>query len=49
MQVECLECEGHGEHHIRRCVDYSNECCGGCIDTEICETCKGTGYVDEEE
>lgn len=49
MQIECYDCEGHGDFEIRRCINYSNECCGGCIDIEICDTCNGTGYVDEEE
>jgi hypothetical protein len=36
------------------CHDYSNECCGGCYITMMCDDCQGTGNVysendDEEE
>lgn len=48
MQIMCTECSGYGNHATLDCKDYSNECCGGCYKTTECETCKGTGYVEEE-
>lgn len=33
----CPHCEGSKVIEVRRCVDPSNECCGGCVDYEDCE------------
>lgn len=51
--MKCSNCDGVGTVEIMNCHDYSNECCGGCYITMICDDCQGTGDVysedDEEE
>jgi hypothetical protein len=51
--MKCSNCDGVGTVEIMNCHDYSNECCGGCYITMMCDDCQGTGDVysedDEEE
>ena len=49
----CLTCEGEGklyEDTSRQCTKTPwQECCGGCGYEVTCETCDGTGEVEEED
>jgi len=47
--MKCLNCDGVGTVEIMNCHDYSNECCGGCYITMMCDDCQGTGNVYSED
>lgn len=51
--IECPDCNGDGERYedtSRQCTKTPwQECCGGCGYYYDCETCKGTGEVEEED
>ena len=46
--MKCSNCDGVGTVEIMNCHDYSNECCGGCYITMMCDDCQGTGNVYSE-
>lgn len=49
--VECPDCAGSGEIETTspsQCNVYRGDCCGGCYGEEECETCNGTGEIEEE-
>lgn len=48
--VECPDCDGDGEFYVdtsSQCTTRMNDCCGGCGYDVTCETCDGTGEVEE--
>ena len=48
--IECPDCE-EGKVYIdtsRSCTTYRGDCCGGCGYDIECETCEGTGEIEEE-
>jgi hypothetical protein len=47
--MKCSNCDGVGTVEIMNCHDYSNECCGGCYITMMCDDCQGTGNVYSED
>ena len=47
--MKCLNCDGVGTVEVMNCHDYSNECCGGCYITMMCDDCQGTGNVYSED
>jgi DnaJ-class molecular chaperone len=51
-QIECPDCEGHGEIETTspsQCSASRDECCGGCYGEVECETCNGTGLIDKDD
>jgi hypothetical protein len=49
---DCPDCEGEGklyEDTSRQCTTWRSECCGGCGYYYQCETCKGTGEIEDED
>jgi DnaJ-class molecular chaperone len=49
---DCPDCEGEGEKYedtSRECTSPRSECCGGCGHYYDCETCNGTGEVEDED
>jgi hypothetical protein len=50
-QIECPDCE-EGKYYVdtsSSCMVVRGECCGGCGYSVECETCNGTGYIEEDE
>jgi hypothetical protein len=49
--IECPDCEEgkRYEDTSRQCTTWRSECCGGCGYYYQCETCKGTGEVEDED
>lgn len=48
---DCPDCE-EGTYYVdtsRECTRYRNECCGGCGYEVTCETCNGTGEIEDED
>jgi len=42
----CLDCQGEGRvEYLKDCGRSASDCCGGCFQTEKCETCYGYGDV----
>ena len=50
--IECPDCEGEVTIYVdtsSMCTVYPiGECCGGCGHNEECETCDGSGEVEED-
>ncbi len=49
--IECPNCEGEGkvwEDTSRQCTTWRSECCGGCGYYCECQTCYGSGEVEDE-
>ena len=46
IEIDCPDCEGNGSFEKRNCVNWSNECCGGCYVDVCCENCNGTGKIE---
>ena len=40
--VLCDECEGHGEVEQVSCSKPSSMCCGGCVQSVVCDECDGS-------
>jgi len=47
--MKCSNCNGIGTVEIMNCNDYSNNCCGGCYITMMCDDCQGTGNIHSED
>lgn len=48
--MECKECFGSGTYEIGpNCSIPASSCCGGCYETIKCETCNGTGKIEDME
>jgi hypothetical protein len=50
--IECPDCEGEGkvwEDTSRQCTTWRSECCGGCGYYCECQTCYGSGEVEQED
>jgi hypothetical protein len=48
---DCPNCE-EGKYYVdtsRQCTTWRSECCGGCGYEVTCETCNGTGKVEQED
>jgi hypothetical protein len=48
---DCPDCE-EGTYYVdtsRQCTTWRSECCGGCGYEVTCETCNGTGEVEQED
>ena len=49
---DCPDCEGEGklyEDTSRQCTTWRSECCGGCGYYYQCNTCNGTGEIEDED
>jgi hypothetical protein len=49
---ECPDCEGEGklyEDTSRQCTTPRSECCGGCGYYYDCQSCNGTGEIEDED
>jgi hypothetical protein len=47
----CSDCE-EGKYYVdtsRQCTTWRSECCGGCGYEVTCETCNGTGEIEDED
>ena len=48
--MECKECFGSGTYEVGpNCSMPASSCCGGCYETVRCETCNGTGKIEDME
>jgi len=48
-QMICPDCYGQGIVYIMiECGRPMNYCCGGCTRDQRCETCDGTGSIDDD-
>lgn len=49
-EIECPDCNGEGEEsELTGCDKPSSMCCGGCSVMVDCETCAGSGVIEEVE
>ena len=49
-EIECPDCEdgAYFEDTSYTCTKYIGDCCGGCGYMKKCETCEGTGKVEQD-
>ncbi len=48
--IDCTECLGDGTSTEMDCQSgTASNCCGGCYKTVACDTCEGSGEIENED